>query len=362
MTGVAGIESSMVARGMRPHGATMWSALVTAPHESHVRLTVGGIPEPSVTATREMITRSAGVANFCRMGQEQITVYGRGVNAWHPETVLELCSAYGASLWNHGLTDGESRIDIFAGNYSATPGGIHREPCRNRHLIVDGVKCFYFWDQTEIEADGAYETVSTYPTERGDEQYLSTSLREIESSALQIRASSGCCLAWPDWQWHVASTLEPCLSINIASYGSSESGAIRTLAIQREADGELPREWVQNYCEFNRDLRSTHLIDVIAAVSAAGVWTPRRKGRAPSRPSRAYGSVRRITYAPAIWVRDGDRTIVGLGGQGVAIPADGEAGVAWLGSGTHEEFSPATDGDVVLAEWLCSIGAVALGP
>lgn len=148
----AGVLSSKIAVPLRLDGAAMWAALKDAPTADHLRMTVGGVRESSATKVSEMVARSTDIEDLCRSVGQPLTVYAPGVNTWHPGVVLQLCSAYGDALWDHGLTDGESRCDIFAGDYSSTPGGIHREPCRNRHLIVQGGKCFYFWDHTDVES------------------------------------------------------------------------------------------------------------------------------------------------------------------------------------------------------------------
>ena len=347
---------------MRLNGSTVWDALGSAPSGSHLRLTVGGVPESSAGAVRKVIARATDVEDLCGQGNQSLTLYAMGVNQWHPALVAELCSDYGAAIWDQGLTDGKSRCDIFAGRYRSTPGGIHREPCRNLHLVVHGRKYFYFWDHEALQRSGAYERVVTYPTETGDEQYLEAiSSHDIVNSALEIRATAGCYLHWPNWVWHIAETPDPCLSVNIASYGSSSTGAVRALPIVRGDDGEVPAEWVAEYREFNPEFRTSDADAIMSAVSAGGLTCPRLGADEDARDViRGCGAASRATSAPAVWVHHGDRIVVGLAGQATVIPGNGVQGARWLGSNTARPYAPQTPGDCALLEWLHSIGGVTL--
>ncbi len=326
MTDFGRIVSSKASRPLRLNGSTVWDALGSAPPGSHLSLTVGGVPESSATTVREMIARSTNIDDLCHKINQSLTLWVSGVNEWHPALVRELCSDYGVAIWDQGLTDGKSRCDIFAGEYASTPGGIHREPCWNRHLVVHGRKCFYFWDHEALQGNGAYENVATYPTENGDEQYLETiSIHDIVSSALEIRATPGCYLHWPNWVWHIAETPDPCLSVNIASYGSSSAGVARALPIVRSNEGEVPAEWVAEYREFNQAFRALDADVIISAVSASGLICPRlRVGEDVQDIIRTCAAACRVTNAPAVWVRHGDRIVVGLAGQAIAITGNGE--------------------------------------
>ncbi|GAB7144454.1 hypothetical protein LRC484719_30480 [Mycobacterium riyadhense] len=344
-----------------PNGSTVWNALESAPPGARLCLTVDGVSERSTTAVREVVANAANIDDLCNKSNESLTLYAMGVNQWHPALVQELCSAYGEAIWDQGLTDGTSRCDIFAGKYSSTPGGIHREPCWNRHLVVQGQKRFYFWDHDDVEASGAYDSVETYPTKNGDEQYLAkTSILDIGSSAMKILTTPGHYVQWPNWVWHVAETPSASLAVNIASYGSSSTGTIRSLPIHRSNDGEVSAEWVAQYREFNPELRTSDLMVLVAAVSSNGLICPRLRISGDIQEVRSCSAVCRIMRAPSVWVRHGDGIIVGLGGQATFISANGEEGARWLGSGTFDPFLPKARGDFELVEWLYSIGSIML--
>ncbi len=367
MSNFGNIVSGKIAMPVRLNASMVWNAIESAPIDSYVGLFVDGVRESSATTVREVVAESANIENLCNNSDRSFTLYVRGVNEWQSALIKELCSCYGEAIWHPGLTDGAVRCDIFAGEYAVTPGGIHREHCWNRHLVVRGEKRFFYWDHADLRANDAYNNVTIYSTENGDEEFLSTtSTQDIVSSALEIRATSGYYVHWPGWVWHVAEAPSPCLAVNIASHGLSSTGSIpgpiQTLPIRRNNEGELSAEWVAEYREFAPRFRDAELNLLVSAVSAGGLICPRLQIGEDIQDIRTYSAACRITNAPAVWVRDDDWIVVGLAGQATVIPSNGEDGVRWLGSGTSESYRPRTSGDFALLKWLHSIDCAKLLP
>jgi hypothetical protein len=321
-----------------------WDAVRSAP-----------LPRRRVSVDGQAVSLDDSSCNTFSRFRQQVTgsaaIYVKGVERWSPALVAALCNYYGAGLLTAGISDAEVRVDIFGGMYDLTPGGIHREPCTNRHLVVAGTKSFYFWTDKSLRDYASHEP-RKYVTGHGVEEYYDV----VQPTTVQpdcVRAlSPGQSIYWDGWTWHAASATSPCLSVNIATFRARGEPT----AVDQSKLGEVSIEWVES-------LRSAHesppesLQSVMARASAAGIRSGKLRGT--SNDLAPAKTVIRNTNAPSLWVRFDRHMIVAVAGQAVRVPESAEACALWFCSRSSTSFTAETGADLELLVWLQLVKAVA---
>lgn len=294
---------------VREVGVLAWKAIQAAP-DKHLRATTTppsrDLPEPLALSHWE------DVVALCREFTP-VTIYAKGVNRWSPELVAAACDAYGMSLLDASITV-SARLDIFAGHYPRTPGGIHREPCGNRHMVLVGAKEFYFWDSDVFHRSTRAADIVSYDTKRGREEYVPADLGD-DAKAQVVFARPGCIVSWPAWEWHVASAPSPCLSMNIATYGESKPGQA-SIASVCDDHGRLSVETLTTVLK-----GGTHdwaLRRTLGRLSSGGLEAP---PLLLDTPMHRLDHPLSITM-PILWCKHDSRVIVAAGGQSRSFTSD----------------------------------------
>lgn len=284
-----------------------------------------------------------------------VLLYAREL-ASHDRDLFELLlSACGRTVFErHGLVSGNIDIEVFLGEYSATPGGIHREQCGNSHFVVEGRKFMHFWHGEEWIPQAVVRQKAEGDNAVDPEEYLpSLAVPAVVERGVSLLAKAGQFFTWDPGTWHVAETVGPALALNIARYTRSFTPGEGTYPFTAEADGRVDDAWLAGCQEF---LGEPDLAQTLAAVSAYGLVGAEAAYEVPATVSRV--AVRSL--APRLWHAARDEVLVATHGRCHAAPASvlpWYTGLAGLPVGT-ERSVPADDDTQALARFLIANGAL----
>lgn len=325
-----------------------------------MKITVGG----EVLSDRSVMPAPDGLESpdqwLTRMQQKfgaetPILLYARELAA-HDRNLFELLlSAFGRSVFEeHGLVRGNIDIEVFLGEYAATPGGIHREQCGNSHFVLQGRKYMHFWHgeewiPTSVEWRAAEGTNAIDP-----EEYLpSLSVPSVLDRGISLIASAGEFFTWDPGTWHVAETVGPAFAVNIARYTRSFVAGEGTYPFVAAPDGRVSAMWLAGYQNF---LGGEDAASALAVASAYGLL-----GAEPARA--AAGDPRRVavgSHAPRLWHESQGTVLVATHGKSSSFPTSvlpWLVGLAWLPVGAECDV-PGNRDTVNLARFLTVNGAL----
>ncbi|MEU8589456.1 hypothetical protein AB0C59_21010 [Streptomyces sp. NPDC048664] len=283
-----------------------------------------------------------------------ILFYARDL-ARHDRTLFEvLLSAAGPVFAGSGLSRREVDVELFCGQYRATPGGIHREYCANNHFVLAGRKFMHFWTGDDWIPDGTERDHADGPVGESDEEYLpSLRVEAVSAHGDALSAGPGEVFGWANGVWHVGETDDgPALAINLARYMSSFDPDESAFRLEAEADGRVAPGWLDAYRSYLAVDKGAD--EALAMASAYGI--PGADPGLPAVPPPAR--VVSLTHAPLLWCADGEGVLVATHGRSRRFPADRVRWVrefAALGAG---EECAVPDGAQGLASWLVTHSAL----
>ncbi|MDK1341862.1 hypothetical protein QNO09_00700 [Streptomyces sp. 378] len=241
-----------------------------------IKITVGGdvlsdhavMPAPDGSESPdEWLTRMQQ-----KFGAETpILLYARELPT-HERSLFDLLvSAFGRPVFEeHGLVRGNIDIEVFLGEYRATPGGIHREQCGNSHFVLQGRKYMHFWHGEDWIPKTAGWRAAEGDNAIDPEEYLpSLQVPEVVDCGTSLIASAGEFFTWDPGTWHVAETVGPAFAVNIARYTRSFIPGEGTYPFAAEPDGRVSIEWLEGYRDFLGG--GADLALALAAASAYGL-------------------------------------------------------------------------------------------
>lgn len=285
-----------------------------------------------------------------------ILLYAREL-ASHDRALFELLlSAFGRPVFEeHGLVSGNIDIEVFLGDYRATPGGIHREQCGNSHFVLQGRKYMHFWhgedwiprsvDRREAEGSNAVDP----------EEYLpSLPVSSVVDRGVSLIASAGEFFTWDPGTWHVAETVGPAFAVNIARYTRSFVAGEGTYPFVAEPDGRVSSEWLAGYRAFLGAEASR--ASALAEASAYGLAGAEPEHKAAPDPRR----VAVAGHAPRLWHESQGTVLVATHGKSSTYP---KSVLPWLvslaGLPAGAERDVPDDQDTLdLARFLVANGAL----
>ncbi len=130
-----------------------------------------------------------------------------------------------------GIPKGSIDVEMFLGRYVKTPGSIHRASCHNFHFTISGNKYFYIWPPHAAKPeDNPIGQLAT-----GSEEYLSTGdINWRKEHRGTFIAAPGQATYCPGLYWHVGSSPELCMCVNISVYMDGWAKSV-TLDVIEEA-------------------------------------------------------------------------------------------------------------------------------
>jgi hypothetical protein len=283
-----------------------------------------------------------------------ILFYARDLTRYDRGLFEMLLSAGGAVFHQFGLSRHEVDVELFYGEYQATPGGIHREFCANNHFVLVGRKAMYFWIGDDWIPDAAERDHAGGPVGEAQEEYLqSVAVDSVSSHGIALWAGAGEVFNWANGVWHVGMTDSgPALAINLARYMSSFDVDEAPFSIQADTDGRVTTDWLDGYRSYLADRK-----DAAAALAFASAYG--MPGASPDREAAlAPEHVASPTHAPVLWCRDSENVLVATHGRSRRFPAES---VRWLGefaSMRAGEERAVPDGAQELASWLIANSAL----
>ncbi|MEU7831222.1 MULTISPECIES: hypothetical protein [unclassified Nonomuraea] len=208
-----------------------------------------------------------------------------------------------------------SDVEFFCGDYQRTPGGIHREYCSNRHLVLAGAKSMHFWTGQAWIPEDAGRMVNDGPFQGTEEEYLSSLGGQEEDVRASLTAAAGQAFLWDNGVWHVGETHGLAFAVNISSFMSSYDAAERAFPLEVSPAGEVSPAWLAAFSAYLG--RRTDRDTALAVASAHGIT-----GAEPVRSAATPSSrVRSATHARILWCRDGHEVIVATHGKAIRFPA-----------------------------------------
>jgi hypothetical protein len=278
--------------------------------------------------------------------------YARDVQAWHRPLFETMVEALTPLMSSAGLGSGPVEVEVFAGDYRRTPGGVHREACSNLHLVLAGTKTMHLWTGDAWMPAGTLRRGDVAAGSGTREEYLPTLDPAVAVAAgRSLKGSPGQGFTWVAGTWHVAETHGPSVALNIATYQRG-LGAEPSLPIWGDhLDGAVPPSFLDRY---RRHISAKAMTPaaLLGRLSALGM----RPAAVHRRVVQAR-TVRRKLAVPILWARSthGELVVATLGAVLLMPP---KTPVDWLAGrwGPSELTSP--DGATKLAGWLCQQGAL----
>ncbi|GII52751.1 hypothetical protein Pth03_11400 [Planotetraspora thailandica] len=285
-----------------------------------VKITVGAqvladtslMPAPEGTETPEM---------WLKRLQEKygagtpILLYARELSVHDRDMFELLLSAFGEVFEQHGLVAGNIDIEVFLGEYKATPGGIHREQCGNSHFVLQGKKFMHFWHGEDWIPSSVDRRVAEGMTAIDPEEYLpSLSVPSVVDRGTSFIASAGEFFTWDPGTWHVAETVGPAFAVNIARYTKSFVSGEGTYPFSVGTDGQVSEEWLTGYRDFLG--AGVDEADALARASAYGLDGPDPERSPADDPSAVV--VR--SHAPRLWYETDGAVLVATHGRSRRFP------------------------------------------
>jgi hypothetical protein len=106
-------------------------------------------------------------------------------------------------------------LEVFIGRYSSTPGGIHREACHNFHIVLSGAKAISVWSPASLESSRGFRTRIS------GELFIPKSYSPPQP-LVTLQGHAGLMLYWPSNYWHVGTSQQGAVSLNIAVYPKTD--------------------------------------------------------------------------------------------------------------------------------------------
>jgi hypothetical protein len=103
-----------------------------------------------------------------------------------------------------GVPTDRAEIDLFLGNYTATPAGVHADAANVFCFVVEGRKRFRLWSPRAIRALPRMRSVADYGS--------------IVERSICLEAGPGDIVYWPPSYWHVGEPRGPGVSLSLALY------------------------------------------------------------------------------------------------------------------------------------------------
>ncbi|MER5688147.1 hypothetical protein [Streptomyces sp. NPDC002205] len=284
-----------------------------------------------------------------------VLLYARELPSHDRELYELLLSAMGRPVFEkYGLVRGNIDIEVFLGEYKATPGGIHREQCGNSHFVLQGRKYMHFWHGEEWIPDSVDWRAAEGMSAIDPEEYLpSLAVPSVVDRGTSLLAGAGEFFTWDPGTWHVAETVGPAFAFNIARYTKSFVPGEGSYPLVAAADGQVSTRWLSGYQDF---LGGADQASALASASAYGMAgaEPRHDG------SVDVGRVAVDSNAPRLWCETPDGVLIAVHGQSRAFSA---AVLPWLVSLADLPFgaevaTPAGEEAVALARFLVTNGAL----
>lgn len=250
-----------------------------------------------------------------------VLLYARELPA-HDRRLFELLlSAFGSVFAAHGLVCGNIDIEMFLGEYRATPRGIHREQCGNSHFVLEGRKYMHFWHGDDWIPESTDRQAADGENAIDPEEYLpSLTVPSVIDRGTSLIASAGEFFTWDPGTWHVAETVGPAFAFNIARYTKSFVPGEGTYPYAADPDGHVTSEWLSGYQDF---LGGASPASALASASAYGM-----AGAAPDRVVPAIPRTVVVnSHGPLLWHSSHDIVLVATHGQCRAFPT---AVLPWL--------------------------------
>jgi hypothetical protein len=251
-----------------------------------------------------------------------------------------------------GLSSGPVEVEVFAGDYRRTPGGVHREACSNLHLVVAGTKTMHLWAGDDWIPAGTRRRGDVAGGPGTPEEYLPTlNPVAVQAAGRSLTCSAGQGFAWAAGTWHVAETHGPSVALNVAMYQRGLDAEPTLPAWDGRLEGAVPPAFMDRYHR-HVNAGGTRLDALLARLSALGM----RPATADRREAPAR-TVRRRLAVPILWAQSqhGALVVATLGASRQLPP---ETPVDWLTGcrGEAELTSPA--GAAGLTGWLCRQGVL----
>lgn len=349
------VRSGCPASGVGDVGltASFWAAVREA-CPSRSRLFLNGRLE-NEQRVGEVVESLESAEELAALGSESSLLYIKDIHKASPRLVVQLACFYGYELLDEGIGIGHVKADAFVGEYRATQGGIHREQCSNRHLVLGGRKIFYAWDsRLDPYVEGHIREVST---SGGVENYLTVhGLDELKDLAILADVGRRNYVHIPAWVWHIAEAPVPCASVNIASYGARDS----KIRVARSGEGEVGASVVRALVETlgARDCGGPR--PALAVASAGGLKTSKIQIAKVGHVAGG-GTLRKLARPPVLWTALDDELVVAIGGQATVLPREAAGMICWFGDSTTTEYIVRSEPEISLARWLVGLGVAEVG-
>lgn len=159
-----------------------------------------------------------------------LTLYGV---QYYDHRLFQATRRFLRGLFDHvGLPRGAIDLDMFVGEYRATPTGVHRDAASNFSIVVEGVKEYLFWPK------GMF---STPLQPRRGHVALGTSRCVAHQPPLRLSGRPGDVIYWPADMWHMAvsESDERTATVNVALYlEENGSASLTRVAVSRHLPSE----------------------------------------------------------------------------------------------------------------------------
>jgi hypothetical protein len=276
--------------------------------------------------------------------------YARNVQAWHRPLFETMVEALTPHVLFSGLGSGPVEVEVFAGDYRRTPGGVHREACSNLHLVLAGTKTMRLWAGDDWIPAGTRRRGDLAGGPGTPEEYLPTlSPAAVQAADRSLTCSAGQGFAWAAGTWHIAETHGPSVALNFAMYQRGLDAELSLPVWDGRLEGAVPPAFLDIYRRHVNAV-GTRLDALLARLSALGM----RPAAADRREAPAR-TIRRRLAVPILWARsEQGALVVATLGASRRLPLD--TPVDWLTGcrGAAELTSPS--GTAGLTAWLCQQG------
>ncbi|HET7216335.1 MAG TPA: hypothetical protein VFL79_22295 [Terriglobia bacterium] len=162
------------------------------------------------------------------MGAKQYLFFLEDIHRYSVPIWLRACKMLKQLFAHTGLPASHATVELFAGKYTRTSGGVHRELCSNFQYVVHGDKTMKVWDPD------VFDPSQCYLKRPNGEQYLPDDAaqgKEHLGDAVTARPTQT--MYWPARYWHTGESPEFTISLTIALYMENNM-ADTTLELLRE--------------------------------------------------------------------------------------------------------------------------------
>lgn len=116
-----------------------------------------------------------------------------------------------------GIPSSALDVDMFTGQYSYTPSGIHFDAATNFSLVLSGTKRMIFWPPNDFAIE---ERLAS----RGNMMLATAQFDHRRRNSVILEAEPGDIVYWPAGYWHMAISSGWCTTLNIALYSETMAG------------------------------------------------------------------------------------------------------------------------------------------